>query len=75
MPYYAFFAPAGTPKAELERFSDALAKVIALPEVRERLTTWGLAVRFMPQPEITQRERAYSAAWAQIIRRSGFVAQ
>ncbi len=63
LPYYAFFAPAGTPQAEIDRFANALAKVIAQPEVRDKLVNWGLAVQFMPQPQIAQRERAYSAAW------------
>jgi tripartite-type tricarboxylate transporter receptor subunit TctC len=75
VPYYAFFAPAGTPKAELDRFANALAKVIAQPEIRDKLTGWGLAVQFMPQSQIAQRERAYSAAWAQIIKRSGYQPQ
>lgn len=75
MPYYAFFAPAGTPKAELDRFANALAKVIALPEVRERLTTWGLMVEFMAREEIMRRERAYRATWAAIVKRSGFTPQ
>ncbi|HMM86896.1 Bug family tripartite tricarboxylate transporter substrate binding protein [Azohydromonas sp.] len=75
VPYYAFFAPAGTPRAELDRFAGALAKVVAQPEVRDKLTGWGLAVQFMPQAQIEQRERAYTAAWAQIIRRSGYQPQ
>lgn len=75
VPYYAFFAPAGTPKTELDRFANALAKVIAQPEVRDKLTGWGLAVQFMPQAQIEQRERAYTAAWAQIIRASGYQPQ
>jgi tripartite-type tricarboxylate transporter receptor subunit TctC len=75
VPYYAFFAPAGTPKADIDRFAGALAKVIDQPEVRDKLTGWGLAVQFMPQAQIEQRERAYTAAWAQIIKRSGFQPQ
>jgi hypothetical protein len=43
--------------------------------VRDRLTHWGLTVQFMPQSQITARERAYSQAWAQIIRKSGFTPQ
>ena len=44
LPYYGFFAPAGTPPAVLDRFDAALAKVVAMPEVRERLTAMGLTV-------------------------------
>lgn len=75
VPYYAFFAPAGTPQAQIDRFANALAKVIAQPDVRDKLTQWGLAVQFMPQAQIAQRERSYSAAWAQLIRRIGYQPQ
>jgi tripartite-type tricarboxylate transporter receptor subunit TctC len=75
VPYYAFFAPAGTPKAELDRFANALAKVIAQPEIRDKLTGWGLAVQFMPQAQIAQRERAYTAAWTQLIKKIGYLPQ
>ena len=41
VPFYGIFAPAGTPKATTDRFSEAVAKVVALPEVRDRLTSRG----------------------------------
>ena len=75
LPYYGVFAPAGTPKAALERFSDALAKVVAQPDVKERLGAMGLTVGFMPGPQLATRERAYSQVWAKIIQASGFQAQ
>jgi tripartite-type tricarboxylate transporter receptor subunit TctC len=74
-PYYAFFAPAGTPRAELDRFAAALARVIAIPEVRDKLTMWGLAVGFMPQQQLAARERAYAQTWARIIKASGYQPQ
>jgi len=75
LPYYGIFAPHGTPKATLDRYSDALAKVIALPEVRERLTTMGLTVGHMTSQQLANRERAYTKTWAKIIKDSGFQAQ
>jgi len=75
VPYYAFFAPAGTPQAAIDQFSAALSKVIAQPDVRDRLTRWGLTVQFMPQAQLASRERAYSQTWAQIIKKSGFQPQ
>ena len=75
VPYYAFFAPAGTPKTAIDQFSAALAKVIAQPDVRDRLTRWGLAVQFMSQSQLATREKAYAQTWAQIIRKSGFQPQ
>ncbi len=75
LPYYGLFAPKGTPKATLERYSAALAKVIALPEVNERLTAMGLTVGHMSAEQLAGRERAYSQTWARIIQASGFQAQ
>jgi tripartite-type tricarboxylate transporter receptor subunit TctC len=75
VPYYAFFAPAGTPKSELDRFSAALAKVIAIPEVKDKLTSWGLAVGLMPQQQLAAREQAYAQTWSRIIKASGFQPQ
>ncbi len=75
VPYYAFFAPAGTPQVAIDQFSTALSKVITQPDVRDRLTRWGLTVQFMSQAQLASRERAYSQTWAQIIKKSGFQPQ
>ncbi len=75
LPYYGLFAPKGTPKATLERYSAAVAKVIALPEVRDRLTAMGLTVGHMSGEQLASRERAYSQTWARIIQASGFEAK
>jgi tripartite-type tricarboxylate transporter receptor subunit TctC len=75
VPYYGIFAPKGTPKAVLERYSEALAKVIALPEVHERLTAMGLTVGHMSGEQLARREQAYRQSWARIIQASGFQAQ
>ena len=75
LPFYGFFAPAGTPRAAIDGFSAALAKVIAMPDVRERLTALGLDVEFMTSAQLASRERAYAKAWAEIIRASGFQPQ
>jgi tripartite-type tricarboxylate transporter receptor subunit TctC len=75
VPYYGFFAPAGTPQAAVDRFSGALQKVVALPDVRDQLTKLGLAVGFMPQQQLAERERAYSQTWAKLIKNLGFQPQ
>ncbi|MEI8302784.1 MAG: Bug family tripartite tricarboxylate transporter substrate binding protein [Burkholderiales bacterium] len=75
LPFYGFFAPAGTSPQVIEQFSAALSRAIAQPELRERLTNWGLTVGFMNQAQLTARERAYSQSWARIIRASGFQPQ
>lgn len=75
VPYYGLFAPAGTPRATVEATAAAVARVIALPEVRERLSAMGLTVQFMSPAQLAQRERAYAGIWAEIIRKSGFQPQ
>jgi tripartite-type tricarboxylate transporter receptor subunit TctC len=75
LPYYGVFAPAGTPKSAIDKFSDALAKVLTQPDVKERLTAMGLTVGFMDQATLAKREQAYTKVWAKLIKDSGFVAQ
>lgn len=75
LPFYGIFAPAGTPKTALDPFAAALAKVIAMPDVRDRLTAMGLTVGFMSQAQLAARERAYEATWSRIIKASGFQPQ
>jgi tripartite-type tricarboxylate transporter receptor subunit TctC len=75
VPYYGIFAPAGTPKEELDKLGAAVAKAIAQPAVKERLTSLGLTVGFMTGEQLGQRERAYNHTWARIIRDSGFQPQ
>ena len=60
LPYYGIFAPAGTPAAVLENFNQALARVVAMPDVREKLTAMGLTVAYQPQSAFTQRVKGYT---------------
>jgi tripartite-type tricarboxylate transporter receptor subunit TctC len=75
VPYYGFFAPAGTPQPAIDAFAAALGKVIAGAELRERLAGLGFTVGFMSQKQLAERERAYARTWARIVRDSGFQPQ
>jgi tripartite-type tricarboxylate transporter receptor subunit TctC len=75
LPYYGLFAPAGTPAAVLEKHGQALAKVLAMPDVREKLTAMGLTVAYQPQAQFASRVRGYSQAWEKIIKASGYQAK
>ena len=75
LPYYGIFAPRGTPQATIDKLGSAVARVIALPEVRERLTTMGLSVGYMTSAQLASREQAYAKTWARIIHDSGFKPQ
>lgn len=75
LPYYGFFAPAGTPAATIERLSQAVAQATALPEVQAQLRRLGLTPGYMTPAQLTRRARAYEQSWARIIRDSGFKPQ
>ena len=75
LPYYGIFAPAGTPKAVIDRTSEAVAKVIAQPDVKAHLSALGLTVGHMSPQQLAAREKAYTATWSRIIKASGFQAQ
>lgn len=75
IPYYGIFAPKGTPPATLDKLASAVAKVIALPDVHQRLSAMGLTVGFMTGAQLASREQAYAKTWARIIADSGFKAQ
>ena len=74
-PYYGIFASKGTPQAFVNRFTQALAHVVAMPEVVKTLTDMGLSVNYMSPKELARRETAYRNVWANIIRESGFKPQ
>lgn len=75
LPYYGIFAPKGTPTATLERLSNAVAKVLDMSQVKQRLVAMGLTVEYMSGQALAQRESAYSKSWARMIEASGFQAQ
>ena len=75
LPYYGIFAPAGTPKATLDAFGQALNKVLAERDVHEKLTNMGLTVGFMSAAQLAQREQAYTKVWVKLIKDSGFTPQ
>ena len=75
LPYYGVFAPVGTPQPVIDRFGDALAKVLAMPDVKQKLTTMGLTVAYEPQGQFAGRVRSYTQSWERIIKSSGFTPQ
>jgi tripartite-type tricarboxylate transporter receptor subunit TctC len=66
--WFAIWGPAGLPPAIVTTAADAIAKVFALPDVREAYATHGLnpVLRVGAELEIYQREE--SERWGQVIR-------
>lgn len=74
-PWYGVFAPAGTPQPVVDRFGEALKKVLAMPEVKGKLTDMGLNVAYEPQKQFANRVKTYTKTWEGIIKASGFQPQ
>jgi tripartite-type tricarboxylate transporter receptor subunit TctC len=66
------WAPAKTPKAQLERMQRALKEVLAMPDVRETMQKLAFTPDFRPGEEVDAIERKELAYWGPIIKASGF---
>ena len=66
--WHGLFAPAGTPREILGRFQAEIARAIAMPDVRERLTSMGYEPVASTPEEFEARYRADIAKYARIIR-------
>jgi len=74
-PFYAIYAPRGTPQAFIDTFSKATQKVLAQPAMAERMNALGLKVRYLPPQATAERERAYAQAWAPLVKALGYYPQ
>lgn len=69
----AMWAPAKTPQAELDRMQQALGRILARPEVGEYLRTQLTVVpRYLNARAMAEEQRKELAAWAPIIKATGF---
>jgi tripartite-type tricarboxylate transporter receptor subunit TctC len=69
--FYGFLAPAGTPKAVVDKLSDAFQQVLALPEVRNRMITQGADPAFLGADDFAKFLTAEMPKWAQAVQASG----
>jgi tripartite-type tricarboxylate transporter receptor subunit TctC len=60
-------APAGTPKDIIERWHDAIAQMVAIPDVRERLETLGFAPVANAPQEFGERLKSEMARWGKVV--------
>ena len=69
----AMWAPAKTPAVEIERMQAAVQKILAMPAVRDTLTTkLSVTPHYRDAQQMAQVQRAEIAVWEPIIRASGF---
>ncbi len=72
--WYGVFAPAATPRAIVNRLSDAFAKTAHAPEISKRLLELGAEPRGMNADDFTKLFRAEVATWADVVKASGATA-
>jgi tripartite-type tricarboxylate transporter receptor subunit TctC len=73
--WFGVFAPAGTPLAIRERMSKEMARILALPDTRERLTTLGAAPAYSPPAKFEAFSRDYIARTRKLADAIGIKAQ
>lgn len=71
-PWYALFAPAGTPAATLERLQQAAIAAVRDPALNKRLADMGLEPSGLPRQRLAQILQADYDRWGPVIRASGF---
>jgi len=69
--WYGLLAPAGTPRPIVERLHMELVKVMAAPEVRERLRAMGGEPDSRAPEQFAEFMRAEHARWGKVIRDAG----
>jgi tripartite-type tricarboxylate transporter receptor subunit TctC len=72
--WYALMAPAGTPSEVISKIQSDTAKVLQMPEVRERLAAMGADPSGETPAELAARIRAESERWGEVVRRANIKA-
>jgi len=69
--WHSILAPAGTPPEIVERLNHELVSIIAMPDVRERLTAIGMEPSPSSPPQLEAEIRTEVARWGPVVRRAG----
>ena len=69
------FAPAGTPKAIVERLDKEIASIVAMPDVKEKLRNLGVEPDGRSSERFAEFQRAEIAKWGKVIKDAGIQAE
>ena len=69
--WYSILVPAGTPADLIERLNHELLRVVALPDVRERLISIGMVPETSTPQQLATNIRGEVARWGPIIKAAG----
>lgn len=72
--WFAMYAPARTPAAEIEQINRAVNKVLARPDVRERFLSLGLDVGGGNAADLQRTMESDTQRWGPVVKKSGFKA-
>lgn len=70
----SLFAPAGTPPAVIRKLQGEIAKIVQIPEIRERMTAIGIDPNGGMPEELASQLRADLARWTRVARTAGIKA-
>ena len=70
--WVAFFVPAKTPPAVVQRLNAEINEALKLPDVRERLAAIGFDPAPSSPPEFAEYMKKEVAKWAKIVKTIGF---
>ena len=64
------YAVAGTPKPVLDVLQAQIAKIMALPDIKERIATMGFDPTFSTPDELAAHMRAETDKWSKVVRQA-----
>jgi tripartite-type tricarboxylate transporter receptor subunit TctC len=70
--WYAAYAPAGTPKAAIDRLSKAMIQALQAPDIKEKLQGYGMEPTGLGPEELARIHRRDFEQWGPVIKASGF---
>jgi tripartite-type tricarboxylate transporter receptor subunit TctC len=66
--WQAIFAPAGTPAPVVTRLNTEIGKILAAPDMQERLTKMGMLSQTMSSSEVAAFQKAEVAKWGDVVK-------
>ena len=64
-------APAGTPRAVVQKLNAEIGKALDMPDIRKRFSDMGLVTRPSTPEEFRELSRRETAKWAAVVKFSG----
>jgi tripartite-type tricarboxylate transporter receptor subunit TctC len=72
--WQAIFVPAGTPAPVIDRLHAEIRKILAEPEMQDKLKAFGMQPADMSTAQIAAFQKAEVEKWAQVIKAAGIKA-